>query len=208
MSDSLKKILVIGNSITKHERCSYWWHNGGMGASRIEKDFGHIIMKNLPINYEVEILNFYVWEMFAHDRAESLEYLDKYLGEKIKIIIVQLGDNVLYNDSLYLDFMDLIVFLRNRVPIGKIMMVGNWFLLDEKVEEIKRRISKENDIIYISLEDICNKDEYFVGLGTKIYDDTGKEHVVNHDGVAIHPNDKAMQYIADKILHRINLLKL
>lgn len=35
--------LVIGNSITKHGKCDYWWGDYGMAASELNKDYFHIL---------------------------------------------------------------------------------------------------------------------------------------------------------------------
>ena len=35
--------LILGNSITLHSPCSYWWGSWGMAASSAEHDFVHIL---------------------------------------------------------------------------------------------------------------------------------------------------------------------
>ena len=43
------------------------------------------------------------------------------------------------------------------------------------------------------------------GMNTEVYGDDGKVHKVTHAGVAKHPNDRAMAYIAQKIISRMKL---
>lgn len=40
-----KRGLVLGNSITLHGECSYWWGEWGMAASSRDKDFVHLVEK-------------------------------------------------------------------------------------------------------------------------------------------------------------------
>lgn len=35
--------LVIGNSITKHGKCDYWWGEYGMAASKLSNDYFHLL---------------------------------------------------------------------------------------------------------------------------------------------------------------------
>ena len=37
-------------------------------------------------------------------------------------------------------------------------------------------------------------------MDTIVYDSEGREHIVKHDGVAVHPGDKGMKYIADSVI--------
>jgi hypothetical protein len=43
------KCLAIGNSITTHGKCSYWWSNAGMAASDELHDYFHIVKNILMI---------------------------------------------------------------------------------------------------------------------------------------------------------------
>ena len=46
------------------------------------------------------------------------------------------------------------------------------------------------------------------GLNTEVYGDDGESHKITHAGVAKHPNNRAMEYIAEKIISRIKLCGL
>lgn len=56
---------------------------------------------------------------------------------------------------------------------------------------------------YVDLSEIKDSVEYECGVDAVVYDEHGNEHIVTHKGVATHPNDKAMSYIAEAIFNRL-----
>ena len=48
------RYLALGNSLTWHRKCDYWWNECGMAASRAENDFVHVVEEI------VEILLFHI----------------------------------------------------------------------------------------------------------------------------------------------------
>ena len=65
--------LAIGNSLTLHGITSFWWDNRGMAASKTEKDYFHIVSRQLGdrIGKVFSVpYNFSMWEVQAHDRDE------------------------------------------------------------------------------------------------------------------------------------------
>ena len=39
--------LAIGNSITQHGICDYWWNKHGMAASKEDKDYVHLVKNGI-----------------------------------------------------------------------------------------------------------------------------------------------------------------
>ncbi len=56
---------------------------------------------------------------------------------------------------------------------------------------------------YVDLNEIKDSAEYQCGIGTAVYDEDGNEHIVAHSGVATHPNDKGMSYIAEAVFNKL-----
>ncbi|MDQ0205052.1 hypothetical protein [Pectinatus haikarae] len=209
LTDEKKKIrfLAIGNSITMHGVCEYWWGEWGMGASNQSKDYIHLIEKNLKHRYDVEFesINMASWETMYYDRAEVLPSLDRCLNREYNFIILQLGENISEFSTLENDFCELIKYIRENSLSGnaKLIMVGQ-FWKNDNIDDIKRRVCKCTDVSFVDLSDIQGN-VYQLGLNSAVLDNDGKEHCVQHSGVALHPNDAAMQVYAKRILKIINL---
>ncbi len=109
--------LAIGNSITLHTTCNYWWANCGMAASEPSKDYFHLVTEELrKHNYTVNscVCSSYVWEIITHDRYEALTLIDSYLNENINIITIQLGENVSDLSNFESDYTYLINHIKQK----------------------------------------------------------------------------------------------
>lgn len=198
--------LAIGNSITCHGITDFWWNEAGMAATTKEKDFVHLVaagVKNTGGKTNVHVYNFYIWEAQAHDRAESLMLLDKYLDKRINLITIQLGENVTDLSSFKKDYIELIHYVKNNAPKAKIIIIDDFWDKGEK-SAIKEQVAYMEGVQFVSLKPIKEDVTYQCGLGTIVYDDHGTSHIVEHEGVAMHPGDKGMEYIANAILDILN----
>lgn len=195
--------LAIGNSITKHGICEYWWDEIGMAASSERNDYVHLVAEGLGTNVNVYALNFYVWEIQSTDRAETLTILEQYLPENLNLVTIQLGENVTNRDTLELDYEELIRYIQDRCPNAQVMLIGE-FWEDSEIESIKNRAAAHCSIDFIDISSIWKNAEYMVGLGATVYGADGKEHIVEHEGVAAHPSDEGMRFIAEGILEFVD----
>ena len=188
--------LCIGNSITEHVPCDYWWGDWGMAASRPELDYVHRLEALLGDNVKGDSINLSVWEMLFHDRVQTLSLLEGRLDPKLDLIVVQLGENVTDTETLEEDFCSLLRYLQNACPEAELVVVGN-FWADDAVESAKKQASRTCGVSFISLEAV---QAYTCGIGTQILGADGQWHTVEHKGVALHPGDTAMAYIAEQIV--------
>lgn len=53
--------------------------------------------------------------------------------------------------------------------------------------------------------EIKDKEKYQCGIGTMVKGDDGAKHIVEHDGVAGHPGDRGMEYIANKVIEALDM---
>ena len=198
--------LAIGNSITKHPLADYWWNECGMAATSADNDYYHIVLNHLKEKKDVvssNAYNFSIWETLYTDRAETLEILDYYLDESLDLITIQLGENAQNLDTFESDFEYLINHIKEKSPSAEVIVIGD-FWENEGRDEMKKETAENCGVKYISLNEIKDKKEYECGVGTEVFGEDSEPHIVEHAGVAAHPNDKAMKYIADKIIENIS----
>ena len=201
--------LAIGNSITSRSLAKYWWNDGvGMAASSEDKDYVHQIRGYLENTYnepvKMQAYNFYTWEVQAADRGETLQLLDGYLSDKLDLITIQLSENVHDISTFEEDCEELFSYIMKKAPEAQIIVIDDFCDSGEK-SELKKRAAKECNVGYISLDEMKGDPRYQAGLGTIVYDKDGKEHIIEHEGVASHPGDTGMTYIAEAVEKKINI---
>ena len=192
--------LAIGNSITLHGKVDYWWNECGMAASTIDNDYVHKLTGMIEKDKgEIDeyAYNMATWETQVNDRAETLNLLDGLLSDKLDLITIQLGENVTDLNTFESDFKELINYVREKSPNAQIMVIGDFWENGDR-DTIKKKVAKELNVDYVNLSKIKDNEQFFVGKGSTVYGDDGTEHKIEHDGVAKHPGDKAMQYIAEE----------
>jgi hypothetical protein len=198
--------LAIGNSLTRHGVCDYWWNDdGGMAASTVDKDYVHRVTAYLKGEYDevnAFALNFSRWEKTT-ERAATLNFLDPYLDPALDLVTVQLSENATNLDTFEADFDELVKYIREKAPEAKLIIIDDFWVAGGKAD-MKKRVADANGLAFADLSEIKGKPEYQCGLGTVVYDPEGGEHIVEHKGVAGHPGDLGMEYIANAV---IELLK-
>lgn len=217
------KLLFLGNSITRHCICNYWWGERGMASSSTEKDYVHIVANKLAeqSNVKMQIVNFASWEVMGYDRSENLMLLDGYLKNSPDYVIVQLGENITDYDSLKDDYSELFQYLKEKSPQSMIMALQSfWHKIED--DKAKQLACQEKEVLFLPMRNFktgkiaektmlsysheggWHEDIAFqCPIGTKVEGDDGIVHVVEHSGVARHPGDLGMQMIAEVILDAI-----
>jgi len=196
-------ILIVGNSISIHGICDYWWGNWGMAASSKNEDYVHKLATMISRKYNVKfsVINFAIWEINAHDRDEFLELLNLELSKNPNYLILQLGENITDTKTLERDFESFIKHITNISPKTKIIIIGN-FWENYVVDDIKNKVCQKYKITFVSLKNIQNE-KFSNKLGNTVYDESGNIHIIEHSGVAKHPNDEGMENIAKLIYNNL-----
>ena len=96
----------------------------------------------------------------------------------------------------------MIRYVQNEAPDAKVLVVGD-FWDKERKDEMKQKACEETGVEFISLDEIKGLEEYQCGMDTTVYDSDGNSHTVEHSGVADHPGDLGMKWIADIIIEAV-----
>ena len=177
-----------------------------MAASEPSKDYFHLVTEELRKHNS--LVNSYaysscVWETLAHDRAESIIQIDPYLNEHINIITIQLGENVTDLTTFESDYEYLIRHIKQKCPNAQIITVSDFWENGER-DNMKFRASERCNVRIADIRAIKNNQDYMCGIDSYVTGDDGEKHIVKHAGVANHPGDKGMRYIADRIIECID----
>lgn len=171
-----------------------------MAASILENDYVHQISTMLDaIEY---VYNFSIWELTATDRGQTLSLLDGMLSDDIELITIQLSENVSDLTTFETDFEEMIRYIQEKCSNAQIIVIGDFWDTDTK-NGMKSVACDNTGVSFVSLDEIKNKSEYQCEIGTEVYDLEGKAHIVEHEGVSLHPNDKGMKWIAERIVEQV-----
>lgn len=185
------KLLFLGNSITRHWKAENlgWCGDWGMAASSKENDYVHKLISKFcqkGIKVSVCIANLSDWE-----RTRNMDLLfTKYLSAlrfNADYVIVRLGENACPDKYLsefelcYGELTDL--FSRNGAKI----VLTDLFWEYEPFDNFVAELAKARGYAFAEIHDLGNDDEMKA---------IGK---FSHNGVAVHPGDKGMAEIAERI---------
>lgn len=181
------KILVVGNSITRHGPKSEigWDHDWGMAASAPEKDYVHLLFGKLcaagvkpymmvrqAASWEVGILNDDILDKFADERTFDAD-----------IVVYRLGENV-KKETKHAFGEKLEAFINHICPRGKVIFT-TCFWHNNIVDDCILALAEKRGEVCVNIE--CTaEDQMALGL-------------FEHKGVAMHPGDKGMEMIADRV---------
>lgn len=172
-----------------------------MAASKPEKDYFHLVdnfLTELHGNICSMPYNFTKWEIMDTDRAETLELIDCYLNPYLNLVTVQLGENVSELETFEEDFEFLLEHIQNICCKAQIIVIGDVWKNSQR-DKTKRLVAERCNVDFTVISEIWDKEEYQCGLETIVYGDDGQSHTVRHKGASLHPGDKGMEYIAEKV---------
>ena len=182
------KILVVGNSITRHgpNKEIGWERDWGMAASEPEKDYVHLLYAMLTETGKdifMRISQCADWEV--NFRKENS--LDKYQEDRefqADIVVFRLGENVAEADRPYFKE-PLKQFIEYICPTGKVVYTTCFWenpIIDQAIQAVALERGE------ICINGCFSKEEKNMALGQ-----------FAHGGVAMHPSDAGMEEIAKAI---------
>ena len=190
------RILFVGNSITRHGPKAEigWYHDFGMAASDISKDYVHLVLNELSVKEEISycICQAAEWEWKYKTGSEVLNLYEDAQKFNADIIVMRIIENCNisdFNGELFeREYKKLIDYLNYSGKAKIILTTGFW------------KHPGDNNIIKVG-EDNGYETIYLGDLGE--LDEMKAIGKFQHRGVSIHPGDKGMRAIADRILKKI-----
>lgn len=199
----IRKILFLGNSITRHGPAPAigWTGDWGMAASAKEKDFVHLFTKSLSKTAggapEVMVKNVADFErQYATFNPE--EELKDAFAFAADLVIVALGENVpsLDSEEAKLQFSSSLLKLLQGLKADRrpTIVVRSCFWPNQAKDQILKQACLTVGGIFVDIGPLSKDESNYAR----------SERQFQHAGVAAHPGDKGMQAIADAILGAIN----
>lgn len=186
-----KKILIVGNSITRHAPKPEigWVGDFGMAASERKMDYVHRLLEFWNGKYAVAVRQCADWEKdyLKFDYRNSFSEARNFCAD---LLIFRLGENVRARKELYFaEALDL--FLREIAP-EKPILFTTCFWKNMVVDKVIREAADRRKMPCVELGDLGEQAE-MKALG-KFY----------HTGVANHPGDFGMAKIAERIARELD----
>ena len=193
------RILILGNSITKHGPAPDigWTADCGMAASEVEKDYAHLFLQALAGTTgrqpEARILNIASFER-EFETFDIAATLKEEIAFKADLVIVAIGENVpaLVDADAQTRFkarlLALLAAVKSRPDATVLVRSSFW------ADKVKDGIMKEA----CAATGGCFVDISKLGQDESNY--ARAELAFSHAGVAAHPGDKGMRAIADALL--------
>ena len=186
------KILVVGNSITRHgpKADIGWSGDWGMAASAPEKDYVHCLhrmLKERGIETYMRIRQCAFWE----GNFLNGDILDRYDEERAfdaDIVVFRLGENVPVKNKPYFQAATE-KFVSHVCPSGKTIFTTCWWANEIIDDAIKAVAEKRGEV--------CLNCTFAPDVKMRAFG------LFAHGGVAAHPSDYGMETIAKTIFNEI-----
>lgn len=191
----VKKMLVLGNSISKHgpSKKLEWTGNWGMAASSEDTDYLHLLYAKLCAaqSSKPELI---VSGAGGGTLAGQLADISTITTHAADLVIIQLGENdrTVTLDGFQKPYEKLIAAVRSANPAARVYCCGCWGKNPMKSQLVRNACRSQGavfvDISAVSGDPACS---------------AGSENRFANAGVNWHPGDKGMQGYADAIWNAI-----
>jgi alpha-galactosidase len=194
-----RKVLFLGNSITKHgpKGDIDWTGNWGMAASAESKDYVHLVTKALAEKQGAapEVL---VKNIADFERSYAEDDIDVRLKEaadfKADLVIVAIGENVpaLKSPEDVGRFQQSVTKLLRTLKSDRqnVVLVRSCFWANTVKDQALKKACDAVHGLYVDMSELSKAEPNFAR----------SERPFKHAGVANHPGDQGMAAIAEAIL--------
>ena len=197
--NTAKRIIFIGNSITRHGVAEHigWTHDWGMAASDISKDYVHLTAAALE--KKLGKIDFCVtqaadWERNYTDKELLVRQYNDARNFCADYVVLRIGENVIREtfdyDKFVEAYVDMAHFFASKEGAKIVMtdLMWNNNEIDGKLNDAIHEAAKRLNLDVIEMNDLGKDDKY------------AAKGLFWHEGVAGHPGDFGMQTISDRIV--------
>jgi hypothetical protein len=181
----IRRVVILGNSIVQQPPLAAigWNHNWGMAASAMDKDFVHLLIKDIHAKRPDVIVRFMNISGFERGyRFYDLTRLDSLRGADLYIF--KLAENVADTATSFIAYYDnLIRYLDNQNGIN-IIVDGFW---ENPINGKLKDYAADYRLPFIRNSGLSG-DKSMMAAG-----------MYKNYGVSVHPSDKGMQAIEKRI---------
>ena len=189
------RVLILGNSITRHGICPEigWYGLYGMAASRIENDYVHVLYRRISgkVDAEFMVCQLADWERtYKNYDLNNLSEMKKFDAD---FIIFRLGENVgevsYEEQNVFSEKLEILIdYLKNK---DNRVVFTTCFWENAEIDDAIKKVCGKTGGLLVELGDL-GKDPTMKAIG-----------LFEHSGVAAHPGDKGMEAIAERIFDKI-----
>jgi len=192
---AVKKLLIAGNSITRHPPADHlgWQGNWGMAATAPEKDFAHRLHAYLCEAQSDPKPELIIENLFEGDGLAGKENLfAAFASYQADLVLIQVGDNtsldIANEETLTKPYAKLLAMLKEANPDALVCGVSMWGACPQRNALMKAACDAQGaPWLYISHL-----------IGDEQYRAVSEGHFEN-GGVNWHPGDRGMKAIADAL---------
>src|SRR5690554_5923008 len=206
------KVLILGNSLAHHGIAPNigWNHAGGMAASEIGKDYAHLLLMMIDSIMPDKHINMRISSMAAFERnltTFNFSLLDNLISFHPDLIVIQIGENVSFNDFHTPDtFKDKYISLIRYIQESQhptIICTTSFFPSTIK-NTITQQVALATKSYLVDLSHLVLFDEQNYAKNEMFY--PGDRSTWKVEGIGIHPGDIGMKNIAIQIFTVINAI--
>lgn len=197
--NKIRKILFMGNSITKHGPNPQigWEGNWGMAASAEENDYVHKLMKHInsidpAVHFLIKNIADFEREFWSYDISQLKEFRDY----EADLVIMRIAENIdekqLKLHKLSEHYTELVRYIN---PNDGLVICTNCFWNKPTVSKAIEQIAVENGYQFVDIHDLGKDDANMA------------KDLFWHAGVGAHPSNQGMEKIAFRIWEKLLQLK-
>lgn len=187
-SDEIFEFVFLGNSLTKHVPMANigWTGNYGMAASKVENDYVHKFL-SLVEGSSPYIANMYPIEKDISELNVVMNRVRPAI-QNANTVIIQLGDNTNHTKDEELAALKVsIEEIASLTAPSQILLCVSTYWRNAVKDRVIRESCERSGGKYVFIGDIHE------------YQNNDELPYFNHSGVNVHPKDKQMRFIAQRL---------